>query len=210
VDNATRRPAGTPATPNENTEISEGDVIRVDSQLVTLNISVIDRSTNRGLMGLKQSDFKLFEDGREQRIVQFDSASSPFDLVLLIDLSGSTREVVKLIRAACVKICRRGPACRSHRRDNLAGEPRIVSELTCRPRSAAPKNRNHRHRPRRHQTLRRYKLRDGRSDEADEEFAAHGDRVNERRAGRNHSRNQRPTGFRKILLSGNIAEHSGV
>src|SRR6185369_14262917 len=99
VDNA-KRPAGTPATKPDNAEISEGDVIRVDSQLVTLNISVIDRSTNRGLMGLGQSDFRLFEEGQEQKIVQFESASAPFDMVLLIDLSGSTREVVKLIRAA--------------------------------------------------------------------------------------------------------------
>ena len=89
-----------------NDEITEGDVIRVDSQLVTLNISVIDRGTNRGLMGLGQSDFKLFEDGQEQRIVQFESSSAPFDLMLLIDLSGSTREVVKLIRAAAIALSR--------------------------------------------------------------------------------------------------------
>ena len=70
---------------------------------MTLNISVIDRSTNRGLLGLAQSEFKLFEDGQEQRIVQFESSSAPFDLMLLIDLSGSTREVVKLIRAAAIR-----------------------------------------------------------------------------------------------------------
>jgi VWFA-related protein len=129
VENA-RRPAGTPATANENTEISEGDVIRVDSQLVTLNVSVIDRSTNRGLMGLGQSDFRLFEDGQEQRIVQFESASAPFDMVLLIDLSGSTREVVKLIREAALRFVN---AARPNDRIaviTFAGAPAIVSELT--------------------------------------------------------------------------------
>src|SRR6185437_2671137 len=100
--NGPKPASGTPAEPVANDEVSEGDVIRVDSQLVTLNISVIDRSTNRGLMGLNQSDFKLFENGQEQRIVQFESASAPFDLVLLIDLSGSTKDVVKLIRAAAI------------------------------------------------------------------------------------------------------------
>ncbi len=60
-------PAGTPGDTAENAEISEGDVIRVDSQLVTLNVSVIDRSTSRGLVGLVQSEFKLFENGQEQR-----------------------------------------------------------------------------------------------------------------------------------------------
>jgi len=129
VENA-RRPAGTPATQNENAEISEGDVIRVDSQLVTLNISVIDRSTNRGLMGLGQPDFRLFEDGQEQRIVQFESASAPFDMVLLIDLSGSTREVVKLIREAALRFV---TAARPNDRIaviTFAGAPAIVSELT--------------------------------------------------------------------------------
>jgi VWFA-related protein len=129
VENA-KRPAGTPATENENTEISEGDVIRVDSQLVTLNIGVIDRSTNRGLMGLGQSDFRLFEDGQEQRIVQFESASAPFDMVLLIDLSGSTREVVKLIREAALRFV---AAARPNDRIaviTFAGAPAIVSELT--------------------------------------------------------------------------------
>src|SRR4051812_9378544 len=91
--------AGTPAT-NGHEEVDEGDVIRVDAQLVTLNLSVVDRSTSRGVLGLTQSDFRLFDNGVEQRVLQFDSSSAPFDLVLLIDLSGSTRDVVKLIRSA--------------------------------------------------------------------------------------------------------------
>jgi VWFA-related protein len=122
--------AGTPASQTENEEISEGDVIRVDSQLVSFNMSVIDRSTNRGLVGLTQSDFRLFEDGKEQRIIQFDSSSAPFDLVLLIDLSGSTRDVVKLIRAAALRFI---DAARPSDRIaviTFAGEAAVVSQLT--------------------------------------------------------------------------------
>lgn len=129
VGNA-KRPAGTPAGENEPTEISEGDVIRVDSQLVTLNISVIDRNTNRGLMGLTQPDFKLFEDGQEQQIVQFESSSAPFDMVLLIDLSGSTREVVKLIRAAALRFVEAARPADRIAVITFAGEPTIISELT--------------------------------------------------------------------------------
>jgi len=128
--NGPKRAAGTPAEPVSSNEITEGDVIRVDSQLVTLNISVIDRSTNRGLLGLAQSEFKLFEDGQEQRIVQFESSSAPFDLMLLIDLSGSTREVVKLIRAAAIRFV---DAARPADRIGVitfAGEAKVISELT--------------------------------------------------------------------------------
>ena len=128
--NGPKRTAGTPAEPVTSDDISEGDVIRVDSQLVTLNISVIDRSTNRGLIGLGQSDFKLFEDGEEQRIVQFESSSAPFDLVLLIDLSGSTREVVKLIRAAAIRFVEAARPADRIGVITFAGEPKVVSQLT--------------------------------------------------------------------------------
>lgn len=128
--NGPKRAAGTPAEPAANDDISEGDVIRVDSQLVTLNISVIDRGTNRGLIGLSQSDFKLFEDGEEQRIVQFESSSAPFDLVLLIDLSGSTREVVKLIRAAAIRFVQAARPADRIGVITFAGEPKVVSQLT--------------------------------------------------------------------------------
>ena len=129
TDNA-KRAAGTPAESVANDEISEGDVIRVDSQLVTLNISVIDRGTNRGLLGLGQSDFKLFEDGQEQRILQFESSSAPFDLMLLIDLSGSTREVVKLIRAAALRFVEAARPADRIGVITFAGEPALVSSLT--------------------------------------------------------------------------------
>jgi VWFA-related protein len=122
--------AGTPAPGSDTQEVSEGDIIRVDAQLVTLNLSVIDRNTNRGLVGLTRADFRLFENGSEQEILQFDSSSAPFDLLLLIDLSGSTREVVKLIRAAALRFV---DAARPSDRIGViafAGQPTIVSPLT--------------------------------------------------------------------------------
>ena len=45
-------------------------------ELATLNLSVIDRDTNRGVVGLTQSDFQLFENGLPQQILQFDSSSA--------------------------------------------------------------------------------------------------------------------------------------
>ncbi len=95
--------AGQPATPFATPEeIDENDVVRVDTELVTVNMSVIDRSTNRGLTGLAQNDFRVYENGVEQQIAHFDYASAPFNLVLLIDLSSSTQDVVKLIREAAL------------------------------------------------------------------------------------------------------------
>jgi VWFA-related protein len=122
--------AGVPAPASDTQEIGEGDIIRVDSQLVTLNMSVIDRNTNRGLVGLDKSDFRLFENGTEQTILQFESSAAPFDLLLLIDVSGSTRDVLSLIRAAAQRFV---DAARPQDRIGVvafAGRPTIVSPLT--------------------------------------------------------------------------------
>jgi VWFA-related protein len=97
---------------------------------VSLNVSVIDRGTSRGLAGLVQSDFRLFEDGQEQTVVQFESSSAPFDLVLLIDLSGSTKEVVKLIRAAALRFVNAARPADRIAVITFAGTSTIVSGLT--------------------------------------------------------------------------------
>jgi VWFA-related protein len=95
--------AGTPAKADTGPEeISEGDVIRVDTELVGLNVSVVDRGTNRGVNGLTKDDFRLYENNAQQQIAHFESASAPFNLVLLIDLSGSTTSVVELIKSAAL------------------------------------------------------------------------------------------------------------
>ena len=95
--------AGTPAPASTGPEeISEGDVIRVDTELVSVNVSVVDRGTNRGVNDLTKDDFRLYEDNVPQQIAHFDSASAPFNLVLLIDLSGSTTKVVELIKSAAL------------------------------------------------------------------------------------------------------------
>ncbi len=121
---------GVPAPLTDTQEISEGDIIRVDSQLVSLNMSVVDRATNRGLMGLARSDFRLFENGAEQEILQFDSSAAPFDLMLLIDVSGSTKDVLALIRSAALRFV---DAARPHDRIGViafAGQPTLVSGFT--------------------------------------------------------------------------------
>ena len=122
--------AGTPANRSESEEVSEGDIVRVDSQLTTVNVSVVDRNTNRGVIGLKQTDFNLLEDGVAQEVVQFESSSAPFDLTLLIDVSGSTRDKMKLIRAAALRFV--GAARSSDRIAiiSFSGKPILISELT--------------------------------------------------------------------------------
>jgi len=123
--------AGTPApASNQPEEIDEGDVIRVDTELVSVNVSVVDRGTNRGVNDLTKDNFRLYENNVAQQIAHFESASAPFNLVLLIDLSGSTAKVVELIKSAALHFVE---AARPFDRIGVitfAGAQVVVSPLT--------------------------------------------------------------------------------
>jgi VWFA-related protein len=74
------------------------DTIRIDSDLVNLNVSVVNRSPGSGAGLLGQKDFAVAENGVPQEIAFFAPVDTPFDLVLLLDLSGSTSDKIGLIR----------------------------------------------------------------------------------------------------------------
>ena len=85
--------------PNSKDEVDEGDVVRVDTQLVSVPAVVTD-ANGHPLAGLRPENFKLVEDGAVQNITNFGTVDTPFEIALLLDTSGSTREDVALIRQA--------------------------------------------------------------------------------------------------------------
>jgi Ca-activated chloride channel homolog len=85
-----------PAAPQE---VDEGDVVRVETQLVSVPAVVTD-SSGRPLSGLHPENFRIIEDGQLQTVANFGTAETPFEIALLLDTSGSTRDDVALIRAA--------------------------------------------------------------------------------------------------------------
>jgi len=82
-------------------EVDEGDVVRVETQLVSVPAVVTD-STGRPLSNLKPENFQIMEDGQPQTIANFGTTNTPFEIALLLDTSGSTRDDVALIRQAAV------------------------------------------------------------------------------------------------------------
>ncbi|HSD44979.1 MAG TPA: VWA domain-containing protein [Pyrinomonadaceae bacterium] len=68
----------------------EGDVIRTDTALVTVPVTVMDRS-GRYVPLLRREQFRILENGVEQKIAYFATSDSPFTVILLIDTSGSTQ-----------------------------------------------------------------------------------------------------------------------
>ncbi len=88
-------PASKP-TPNP-----EDEVVRVETNLVTTPVSVLDRN-GRFIPGLRKKDFKIFENGIPQAITYFQSSEQPFTVVLMIDTSPSTRYHIDEIHYAAV------------------------------------------------------------------------------------------------------------
>jgi len=84
---------------NSSEEVDEGDVVRVDTQLVSVPAVVTDRN-GHPIAGLRQDNFTLTEDGQPQRLTNFATTETPFEIALLLDTSGSTRDDLGLIRDA--------------------------------------------------------------------------------------------------------------
>lgn len=77
------------------------ETIKVDTTLVTVPVTAMDNQ-GRFIPNLKKSDFRLYEDGVEQEIESFGSVEVPFNVVLLMDTSGSTEEKLAEIQQAAV------------------------------------------------------------------------------------------------------------
>lgn len=68
----------------------DDDPIKVDSAIVRLNVGVVDQR-GRPAFGLDRSSFAIYEDGVKQQITRFEPSTAPFSVVMLLDMSGSTK-----------------------------------------------------------------------------------------------------------------------
>lgn len=68
-------------------------------QLMRFNASVTDRN-GRAIGDMKESDFAVYENGVERRVMKVVPTNEPFNLVLLLDVSGSVEERIDFIRKA--------------------------------------------------------------------------------------------------------------
>ena len=77
-----------------------GKFVSVSSpQLLRFNASVTDRN-GRAIGGMKESDFTVYENGVERQVTKVVPTNEPFNLVLLLDVSGSVEERIEFIRKA--------------------------------------------------------------------------------------------------------------
>ena len=96
---ANQNKSAPPTNQQTNEEVGEGDVVRVETQLVTVPAVVTDK-TGHPISSLKLENFAVLEDGKPQTLTNFSTTEAPFEIALLLDTSGSTRQELGLIRDA--------------------------------------------------------------------------------------------------------------
>lgn len=79
-----------------------GNAIRVDVELVQVNVTVTD-PFSRLVTGLEQENFRVYEDSVEQEVVHFSSEDVPISIGVIFDLSGSMANKVDKARLAAVQ-----------------------------------------------------------------------------------------------------------
>lgn len=93
---------------------AQDDILKTDTSLVQLNVGVVDRQ-GRAIISLSQGDFAIYEDDVKRPIVAFEPTQSPFSLVMLLDMSGSTVNFRQQIQQAAIRFL-----------DALAPEDRVA------------------------------------------------------------------------------------
>lgn len=83
------------------TPIEDDEIIRVETNLVSIPVSVLDRD-GRFISGLQKQDFRIFENGVEQKVESFASVEQPFTVILMLDVSPSTQYQINEIQDSAI------------------------------------------------------------------------------------------------------------
>ncbi len=81
--------------------VEDDDILEIETNLVTLPVSVLD-TKGRFISNLHQKDFEIYENGIRQKVDYFASVESPFTVVLLLDVSPSTKYKISEIQNAAI------------------------------------------------------------------------------------------------------------
>lgn len=90
------RPKPTPTPDVTKAEISPGDILVSNAELVTLQVRVIDRN-NHPINNVQKEEFRILEDGIPQPIFSFTREEVPVMYGLAVDTSGSLRQVFEQV-----------------------------------------------------------------------------------------------------------------
>ena len=106
-----------------------GDIIRVNTTLITVPVTAMDRD-GRYVPNLRKEDFRIWEDGVEQEVAFFQSVDKPFSVVLMLDTSPSTEFRLEEIQDAAISFVNQLRADDKVMVVSFNNNIRILSEFT--------------------------------------------------------------------------------
>lgn len=80
----------------------DDDPVKVDSSIVRVNVGVVDQR-GRSITTLDKSNFAIYQDGVKQEISSFATTATPFSVVMLLDMSGSTKSFRQNIQMSALR-----------------------------------------------------------------------------------------------------------
>jgi Ca-activated chloride channel family protein len=99
---ADRRVLSQSPSPTPPTQDQDDDVVRVSTDLVVLNVTVVDVN-GKFVSGLRRADFRVVEDGTDQKTSAFSAEQTPFAAAILLDTSGSMENRMRMARSAAIR-----------------------------------------------------------------------------------------------------------
>lgn len=111
-------------------EVDPNDVIKTETNLVSLNVSVFSSKLKMFAGSLAKEDFRVQENGQDQTVTYFASTAVPFDLVLVVDLSGSTKEKRNLIKQSTLRFIEAARPADRLAIVTFSGTTNLISPLT--------------------------------------------------------------------------------
>ena len=106
--------------------------IRIDTNVVLVPVTVTD-PLNRFVGGLEQTDFKVFEDQVEQKIVSFGGEDTPLSIGIVFDTSGSMGNKIQMSRLAVAEFFKLANPEDEGFLVEFSGRPELVVPFTNNP-----------------------------------------------------------------------------
>ena len=96
-------PTATPTAASAEPETTDdsGEIITVETKLISIPTRVLDRS-GRFVSGLKKENFSIFEDNVEKPVEYFSNEQQPFTVALVLDMSYSATFKISEIHNAAI------------------------------------------------------------------------------------------------------------
>lgn len=91
-----------PPPNNAQSDQDQDEVLRISTDLVVLNVTVLD-ANGKFVSGLGKKDFQVLEDRAEQTISAFSAEQTPFAAAILLDTSGSMKSRMTMARSAAIR-----------------------------------------------------------------------------------------------------------